>query len=130
MARPRKWSSEAERLAAYRERQAADVDPALPERDVDEAPAPEGTRSVEVLLTLPADTKLSEAEEQLLRDHFGYTASDRRTRGERNASAQKILAEAPPTEPLVLAIIRQLRDEERRQREKIDFYMRSLQEKK
>lgn len=40
MARPRKWNSEAERLAAYRASKAQDVDPELPERDVAEPPEP------------------------------------------------------------------------------------------
>lgn len=40
MARPRKWASESERVAAYRERKAAeaDVDPELPVIDVTEEP--------------------------------------------------------------------------------------------
>ena len=41
MARPRKWNSEAERLAAYRKsKEEAVVDPDLPAVDVDEVPAP------------------------------------------------------------------------------------------
>jgi hypothetical protein len=45
MARPRKWNSEAERIAAYRARKKQDVDPALPVVDVQDDIEPATTPS-------------------------------------------------------------------------------------
>ena len=126
MARPRKWTSEAERVAAYRASKAVDVDPELPERDVNEPEPAPGARTVDALLVLPAGASLSDVEEQLLRDHFGYTSSERRTRAEREAAAAKMLAGLPAPGPEVLAAIETLKAEERRLAERQKAYIESL----
>lgn len=97
MPRPRQFETPAERQKAYRERRAQDVDPDLPIRDIEEPdPAPD-ERTVEQILVLPVGASLSEREEQLLRIHFGYTASERRTRAERDTTAARITTTPEPT---------------------------------
>lgn len=93
MARPKKWNSESERIAAYRAgKREQIVDPELPEIDVNEPePAPPaGTRSIETLLSLDPFAPLSEVEEHILRVHFGYADSEKRTRAERQAVANRL----------------------------------------
>src|SRR5262245_34318078 len=133
MARPRRYATNAERQAAYRARQAdQDVDPSLPVREIDEPvvtePIPE--RTVEQLLVLPVASVLTASEEQALRDHFGYTASERRTRAERAATAARISDGLGPPPPAVIDAMRGLEAEERRHREKVEQYRQRLQEKK
>lgn len=129
MARPRKWNSEAERIADYRRRQKEQlVDPDLPEREIDADPEPvlEGARDVQALIALPADAPLSDAEEQLLRDHFGYAKSERRTRAERAGIAARISASLPPPPPEVAEAIRGLQAEEQAHERKVQSYRASL----
>lgn len=90
MARPKQFETNADRQKAYRERKAQDVDPELPVREIDEREPAPGERRIEKLLALSDDAPLSEREEQLLRDHFGYASSERRTRAERAQTAQRI----------------------------------------
>jgi hypothetical protein len=44
---------------------------------------------------ITADTVLSEAQEQKIRDHFGYSKSETRTKAERDAAAQRIIERLP-----------------------------------
>lgn len=53
MARPRKWNSEAERVAAYRERKAQETDETLPSVDVNEPEAETTPTGPPVLSSLP-----------------------------------------------------------------------------
>lgn len=122
MARPRQFESNADRQKAYRERKAQDVDPELPVRDVDEPEPDSAERSVEVLLTLDPHTLLTDSEEQALRDHFGYTASERRTRAER--AAGRITTGPPP--PEVAQAIRTLRSAEAQYVQKRQEYLAAL----
>ena len=129
MARPRKWNSEAERIADYRRRQREQmVDPSLPEREIDEPVEPPATgRSLEQLLALDPMAPLSDAEEQLIRDHFGYSKSDRRTRAERAGIAHRIADTLGPPPDAVLDAIRGLQAEQQRHDEKVRAYLASLQ---
>ncbi len=95
MAREKRFESAAERTRAYRERKRAEVvDPDLPEVDVS-APDEIGSRPLAALLKLAPTDALSEAEEQTLRDHFGYAQSETRTRAEREQAARRITGTPP-----------------------------------
>lgn len=95
----------AERQAEYRERKRRELEEqGLPARDIDEQPTgpvvseaePEpGERTVEQLLVLPVGSELTEDEEQALRDHFGYAASEHRSRVERTAAAEGVRQAMP-----------------------------------
>lgn len=129
MARPRQFQTPAEKQKAYRERKqmpAAEVDPELPERDIEEPEALSTDRPVEVLLTLPPTAPLTDFEERSLRDHFGYTASERRTRAERSATAARISAALGPPTPETTQAIRLLQDEEKRLAQRQASYLASL----
>jgi hypothetical protein len=66
MGRPRRYETDADRQAAYRERQREeqDLDPGMP---------------------------LTPEEEQEIRDFYGYAASETRTKAERDAIARRIV---------------------------------------
>jgi hypothetical protein len=95
--------SNAERQAEYRERKRRELEAeGLPARDIDEQPdtpavsdAEPDERSIEALLALGTDAELTAEEEQALRDHFGFTASERRSRVERAAAAETMRRGAP-----------------------------------
>ncbi len=44
---------------------------------------------------ITADTVLSEAQEQKIRDHYGYTRSETRTKAERDTAAARIVSRLP-----------------------------------
>ena len=110
MGRPRQYPDDAARKRAQRARAASeDIDPTLPVHQVDEPDQPAGpsvpavglasepTRGIEELLLLDPYAPLSEPEEQLVRDHFDFNPSEKRTRAEREAAADKMRAfMAPP----------------------------------
>lgn len=97
--RPPKYASDEERKAAdaerkraYREQKRVELeDPALPERQIDEDPAPAAHPSIEKVIAQATPGALSEADEQALRDHFGYADSETRTKAEREEAASKML---------------------------------------
>lgn len=51
-------------------------------------------RPLDVLLALDPYEPISAGEEQVLRDHFGYSVKEKRTRAERQAAADAITSEA------------------------------------
>jgi hypothetical protein len=95
VARDRQFQTPAEKQRAYRERKREVVDPDLPEVDVSGAAEPLGSRPLAALLRLAPADALSESEEQVLRDHFGYAASETRTRAEREQAARRITGKDP-----------------------------------
>jgi len=124
MARPRSYETAAERQAAYRERLRNAQNPeGVTEEPVTEGPVTEpeeepvteeegGTpepeaaqpfepslRSLEALIAHGrAGGQLTAAEEQRIRDHFGYASSETRTLAERDAAAQRITGKPALTE--------------------------------
>jgi hypothetical protein len=126
MPRRKKYESAAERQKAYRERRAQDVDPSLPERQVDEEPRRPATRPLKLLLKMDPYKPLSELEEQMLRDHYGYTDSEKRTRAQREDVARGIISKAGPPSQNYLNAIKKLEDEHRRHLEKVRSYLESL----
>lgn len=117
----------AERQAEYRERKRRELEAeGLPERDVNEAPSgpavvdvspsDDAERSIEQLLVLPVGSELTSEEEQLLREHFGYTASERRSRDERAATAETMRKGLPDysQHPSVTAAVQELKDQDER----------------
>ena len=88
--RPPKYFSDEERRAAdaarKRRARARDVDPSLPERQLDEEP--------DEPLSLAGP--LTPEEEQRLRDEFGYSPSEMRSKAERDATAARIMAALAP----------------------------------
>lgn len=91
MARQRKWKSETERKAAYRARKAAE---AAKDNLVRPTPQSQGVQiSPQGAPAPPHEVEsLTEAEEQAIRDYWGYSASEKRTKAERDAVAERILA--------------------------------------
>lgn len=91
--RPAKYGSDDERRAADAERKRLArerlVDPELPARDINEEPVTHP--SIERVIAEATPGALSEEEEQTLRDHFGYSKSEKRTKAERDATAARIL---------------------------------------
>ena len=133
MARPTKYGSDDERRRADAERKRKArllEDPELPVRDIEDVPtaeAPVDARPLELILATPYDEPLSEAEEQLVKDHFGYGASERRTRAERAGVAQRIVGALPPPNAALLQAQRTVAEQERRSQEKKSAYLRSLE---
>jgi hypothetical protein len=84
---------ERERKAAYRARKRAEVESsAEPERPSWEAePAEERQEAVKEMVIRAG---LSEAAEQQIRDRFGYTESEKRTKAERDEAAERMLRKA------------------------------------
>jgi len=133
--------SNAERQAEYRERKRRELqEEGLPERDIEQEPTtppiadvePEvGERDVEQLLVLPVGAELTQEEEQLLRDHFGYTASEKRSRVERAASAEGVRAAMPDhtSSPSVTQAISTLEANEKRLSDRAQDYRDSLARK-
>ena len=76
------------------------MDPELPEVQLDEEPLPPSSRSIGQILALPYDAELSEIEEQALRDHLGYGASEKRTRKERSEAAKRAVIQAKKDLPV------------------------------
>jgi hypothetical protein len=87
MGRPRKWKSDAERMAAKRAAESADELQAMkgiaPPRSDEEEPI----QPVEPEKGVVQQGAL----EQALRDHYGYGKSEKRTQAERQAAADRIL---------------------------------------
>lgn len=133
--------SNAERQAEYRERKRRELEAeGLPERQADADPVgpvvtdivPEvGERDIEQLLLLPVGSELSAEEEQLLRDHFGYSQSERRSRVERASAAEGVRAALPDlsSSPSVTQAIGTLQENERRLAVRSQDYRDSLSKK-
>lgn len=130
--------SNAERQAEYRERKRRELEEeGLPERSIEDEPEspavidvePEvGERDVEQLLLLPVGSELSPDEEQLLREHFGYAASEQRTRAQRASVADRIRAELPDhsSSASVTQATETLKENERRLAVRAQHYRDSL----
>lgn len=130
--------SNAERQAEFRERKRRELEAeGLPARDIEEEPSgpvvadvePEvGERDTERLLALPLSAELSAEEEQLLREHFGYSASERRSRVERASAAEGIRAAAPDfgSSPSLSQALEVLQGNEDRHRGRTQDYRDSL----
>ena len=91
MARQRKWKSETERKAAYRARKAAE---AAKDNLVRPTPQSQGVQiSPQGAPAPPHEIEsLTEEQEQAIRDYWGYSASEKRTKAERDAVAARIVA--------------------------------------
>jgi hypothetical protein len=83
MGRPRKWDSDAERMAAKR---------------AGSGPARRPGPNDEVILAAREQRPLTEEEEQAIRDRWGYTESEKRTKAERDATARRMLGKSPQVE--------------------------------
>jgi hypothetical protein len=134
MAPPRRYESNAERQAAYRERKRAELEQeGLPERGIEEdverpsvVDAEQTERSIEMLLALDPLAPLSEEEEQAVRDHFGFGASETRTRAERELAARKVREKVGEAGPGVAAAVEQLAGEQARHERKLAAYRTGL----
>lgn len=130
--------SNAERQAEYRERKRKELEAeGLPERQADDDPVGPpvetfepgpGERDIEQLLVLPVGSELTSEEEQLLRDHFGYTASEKRSRVEREAAADGARRALPDhsSSPSVTSALKTLRENEDRLAVRSQAYRDSL----
>jgi hypothetical protein len=83
MPREKRYSSRAEQQRAYRERKALLEQSDVPEQVSDPA-----------LEALVGQEVLSEAQEQAIRDSWGYSASETRTKAERDAAAKRMVEKA------------------------------------
>lgn len=96
MGRPRKWKSDAERKRAQRSGE-------LAKRQAQEAieAASENTDSPET----PVNRPLTPEEEQGIRDSYGYSDTEKRSKAERDEAARRMLVKSgyEPSEPMVLA---------------------------
>jgi len=91
----RVWDTDAERKRkrAYRERKRAE---ALGEPGEPGDPEQELKRSVDELIAFGrSGGELTAEEEQAIRDHFGYAASETRTLAQRDEAARKMVAGGP-----------------------------------
>jgi len=78
-----------------------------------------GDRPLDAILGLDPYAPLSENEEQAVRDFWGYASSEKRTRAERQAVADRICGRTPPTlEEARKAWIQQAQRMERRRVQK------------
>ena len=130
--------SNAERQAEYRERKRRELqEEGLPERDIEQEPMtppiadvlPEvGERDVDQLLLLPVGAELTQEEEQLLREHFGYTASEKRSRVERASAADGVRRAMPDfsTHPSVTQAVHDLEANDKRLAVRAQDYRDSL----
>jgi hypothetical protein len=131
--------SNAERQAEYRDRKRRELEEeGLPARDIEEEPLGPAVAEVEPgpderdaahLLGLPVDAELSAEEEQLLRDHFGYSASERRSRVERASAADGIRRDAAPISPSMTQALQDLQANEDRHADRTQGYRDSLTRK-
>jgi hypothetical protein len=83
---------ERERKAAYRARKRAESEPS-PSWEAEPA-KPSLEKRQEAVKELVIQAGLSEAAEQQVRDRFGYTESEKRTKAERDETAERMLRKA------------------------------------
>jgi len=127
MPQEKRYASAAERQKAYRDRQRAaqDVDPSLPVRDVGD-PEPEEFSALRLVDMARKGRPLSEAEEQQVRDFYGYAPSESRTWKERQAAAQQIMRSPPPEPDWLDGMVAGYAEMERAHREKQKAYRAAL----